>query len=173
MFPMRGRRYRWSLQPSRPWRGACTGQRSRTLTAGLLLSLGLAACGATSAGTGQVTGPATASALSLGDRTATATVCVQAASSVASAGSTGVKLASAAITAADAQQQLSAIQANIDSLAGKNASLQIGAKLKDLSTAIANVIKINPQDVGSLQASATALGSAATGVLDACAAAAK
>ncbi len=87
------------------------------------------------------------------------------------AAAVGVKLATTSVTPAEAQQQLATIQVSVDNLARKNPSLPIGVELMALSTAINAVLTAAPTDAASIQTSAMQLGTAATGVVDACAAA--
>lgn len=148
---------------------ATPGGGARGLTATLALVLALSACGGTGQGGGP--GPSGGSGQSVNERITTATVCLQAASAVSDAASIAVKLATSTITPSDAQQQLGTIQVRVDKLASQNASLPIGMKLKDLSTAIGDVRTVNPTDVASVQTPATEVSTAATAVIGACAAA--
>lgn len=110
-----------------------------------------------------------ASKLSGSDRSATAGVCVNVSGQVATAVSVGVKLASQSITSAQAQTKLTPIQAKVQASATQNPTLPIGSKLQALADAI-NTARTSGADPSKLRSSATAIGSAAKGVVDACAA---
>lgn len=123
----------------------------------LLASLMLVACGG---GSSKASGS---------DRAATAGVCVNISGEVATAVNVGVKLGAQSLTAAQAQTQLQPILTKVTAVAQQNSALPIGPKLQALADAISKAEKANPTNASQVQSGATDIGSAAKGVLAACA----
>ncbi len=103
------------------------------------------------------------------DRAATAGVCVNTAGEVATAVGVGVKLGAQSITLTQAQNQLKPIQDKVSAVAQQNVALPIGSKLQSLADALTKVEQVNPGTTSELPADASDIGTAAKGVVDACA----
>ncbi len=123
----------------------------------LVVSLVLVACGG---GSSKASGS---------DRAATAGVCVNISGEVATAVNVGVKLGAQSITPAQAQAQLQPILTKVTSVAQQNSALPIGPKLQALADAISKAEKASPTSASQVRSGATDIGSAAKGVLGACA----
>ena len=123
----------------------------------LVASLVLVACGG---GSSKASGS---------DRAATAGVCVNVSGEVATAVNVGVKLGAQSLTAAQAQAQLQPILTKVTAVAQQNSALPIGAKLQALADAISKAEKASPTSASQVRSGATDIGSAAKGVLAACA----
>jgi len=123
----------------------------------LVASLVLVACGG---GSSKASGS---------DRAATAGVCVNISGEVATAVNVGVKLGAQSLTPAQAQAQLQPILTKVTAVAQQNSALPIGAKLQALADAISKAEKASPTSASQVRSGATDIGSAAKGVLAACA----
>ncbi len=123
----------------------------------LVASLVLVACGG---GSSKASGS---------DRAATAGVCVNISGEVAIAVNVGVKLGAQSLTPAQAQAQLQPILTKVTAVAQQNSALPIGAKLQALADAISKAEKASPTSASQVRSGATDIGSAAKGVLAACA----
>ncbi len=123
----------------------------------LVASLVLVACGG---GSSKASGS---------DRAATAGVCVNVSGEVATAVNVGVKLGAQSLTAAQAQAQLQPILTKVTAVAQQNSALPIGPKLQALADAISKAEKASPTSASQVRSGATDIGSAAKGVLAACA----
>jgi len=111
--------------------------------------------------------------LSVTDRATTAQVCLQTGGAIKDAAGVGVQLAARSITPAQAGQQLQPIQAKVDGLATANTSLPVGAKLKELSTAISGLTASSSTDPSAYTSGATAVRTAAQALLSSCASVAR
>jgi hypothetical protein len=123
----------------------------------LVASLVLVACGG---GSSKASGS---------DRAATAGVCVNISGEVATAVNVGVKLGAQSLTPAQAQAQLQPILTRVTAVAQQNSALPIGPKLQALADAISKAEKASPTSASQVRSGATDIGSAAKGVLAACA----
>ncbi len=125
----------------------------------LVASLVLVACGG---GSSKASGS---------DRAATAGVCVNISGEVATAVNVGVKLGAQSLTPAQAQAQaqLQPILTKVTAVAQQNPALPIGPKLQALADAISKAEKASPTSASQVRSGATDIGSAAKGVLAACA----
>ncbi len=103
------------------------------------------------------------------DRAATAGVCVNISGEVATAVNVGVKLGAQSLTPAQAQAQLQPILTKVTAVAQQNSALPIGPKLQALADAISKAEKASPTSASQVRSGATDIGSAAKGVLAACA----
>jgi hypothetical protein len=139
------------------------GNRGSSARWGARVAAGLAA-GVLLAGCGGGTSPMSGS-----DRAATAGVCVNTAGEVATAVGVGVKLGAQSITLTQAQNQLKPIQDKVSAVAQQNVALPIGSKLQSLADAFTKVEQVNPGTTSELPADASDIGTAAKGVVDACA----
>ena len=131
------------------------------LGAATLLAAGVAlsACGA-GGGTSTASGS---------DRAATAGVCVNVSGEVATAVNVGVRLGAQSLTPAQAKAQLQPILAKVSAVAQQNSALPVGPKLQSLADAITKAENANPTMASQLHSAASNIGSAAKGVLVACA----
>jgi hypothetical protein len=132
-------------------------RRGLRLAVPLVASLVLIACGG---GSSKASGS---------DRAATAGVCVNISGEVATAVNVGVKLGAQSLTPAQAQAQLQPILTKVTAVAQQNSALPIGPKLQALADAISKAEKASPTSASQVRSGATDIGSAAKGVLAACA----
>jgi len=125
----------------------------------LVAGAALSACGA-GGGTSKASGS---------DRAATAGVCVNVSGEVATAVNVGVRLGAQSLTPAQAKARLQPILAKVSAVAQQNAALPVGPKLQSLADAITKAENANPTMASQLRSAASDIGSAAKGVLGACA----
>lgn len=110
-----------------------------------------------------------ASTLSGSDRASTAGVCATVSGDVATAVNVGVQVAAQSLTPAQAQTKLAPILTKVTTVAQQNTQLPIGPKLQHLADTITAAGKVDPSKPAEIRSVATDLGSAAQGIVSACA----